>query len=425
MELSFARVIFFTSLLMAISAQAQEGLIDAMSNDSAERMRSKQEQSPDYTFKSGDFRMLLVPSVSLQWNDNINCTETNRQADLILLPTVGVDMSYPLTDRNLLQVNLTMGYSDYIFHQDLSSYYLQSGSGLSFDLYIKDFLINFHDQFSFVQNTAQNPTVAGTGSSGTFQNSAGLSGKWNLKKLNFTLGYDHETILSTSGQLADIDNSTESGYGRAGYEWNSKLTTGVESTASYTYYDQNTLNDSTSYSLGVYGDWHPDSFLEVQPRIGYTIDEFGQTSQSLQNSTVNSWYADLNISDNISRSIAGSLDVGHQVSPGTQSNVNEDWYANSGITWKFIRGLTFQTTLFFQHGNQGQGTTLIGPPLPNNNLVSNEIYNWYGGGLGINRDITRRLNLSLNYTFTQRTSSLSERGYTQNLVGIVLTYHSL
>jgi hypothetical protein len=404
-------------------AQAQEGLIDAMANDSAAHEREKQEQSPDYTYKSGDFKMLLVPSLSLQWNDNINCAETNRESDFILLPTLGTIMSYPLTDWNLLQVNVTMGYSDYLLHPDLSSYYLQSGSGLSFNMYIKDILINVHDQFSYVQDASQNPGVAGTGTYGTFQNSAGLSGKWNLKKVVFTLGYDHQNTFSTSSQFSDVDNSTESGYARTGYQWNSKLTTGVEATAAYTHYNEDVLNDNTSYSLGVYGDWQPDSFLHIQPRVGYTIDEFAQTSQSLQNSTVKSWYADLNISHEITRSVSYSLDLGRQTSGGAQSDITEDYYVNSGITWKIINGLTFQTSLSYQHGNQGEGTTLIGPPIPNSNLVSQEIYNWYNFGLGLSHDITRQFALSLNYQFTQRTSSLSDRGYTQNLVGIVLTYH--
>jgi hypothetical protein len=409
-------------LLCGSAARAQEGLTDALANDSSRQTFQKLDQSPDYTYKSGDFRMLITPSLSLQWNDNINCTETNRQDDLILLPTLGVTMSYPLTDRNLLQVSFVTGYNDYLFHQNLSSYYLQSGSGLSFDMYVKDIRINLHDQFSYEQIASQQPTVSGTGSYGTFQNSAGLSGEWDLKNVTFTLGYDHQTTMATSSQFDDSDSSTESGYARAGYKWNSKFTTGVESTAAYTYYDENVLNDNTTYSFGVYGDWQPDTAFHVQPRAGYTIDEFAQTSQSLQNSTVNSWYADLNISQEITHSVSYSLDVGHQVSPAAQSDVNEDWYANSSITWKFIRGLTFQTSFSYQHGNQGEGTTLIGPP-SNNNLVANEIYDWYSGGLTVSHDITRRLGLSVNYGITERSSSIQNRGYTQNLVGVLLTYH--
>lgn len=423
--LSGAGVMLLTTFLAAIPARAQVGLADAMANDSTSEMRQKQYQNPDYTFKSGDFRLLLVPSLSVQWNDNINCTETNQQEDVILLPALGTLISYPLTARNLLQVNITMGYSDYLLHPDLSSYYLQSGSGLSFDLYIKNVLINLHDQFSYVQNASENPTVAGTGTYGTFINTAGLSGKWNFEKWDFTLGYDHQTLLSTSGEFSDTDSSTEDCYARAGYEMNSKLTAGLESTASYTYYNEDALNDSTSYSIGLYGDWRPDSFLQVQPRVGYTIDEFAQSSQSEQNSTLNSWYADLNVSDQITRSINCSLDAGHQISAGAQSDVDEDYYANASAVWNIIRGLTFQTSLFFQHGDQGEGTTLLAPLNPNNNLVSNEIYNWYGGSLGLTHAIARRLDLSLNYQFTQRTSSLADRGYTQNLVGLMLTYHSL
>ncbi|MGO8764087.1 MAG: hypothetical protein ACLQSR_03005 [Limisphaerales bacterium] len=409
--------------LAGFSARAQEALIDAMANDEIAQTRAKQAQISDYTFKSGDFRMLVTPSLSLQWNDNINCTQTNLESDLIVLPTVGVIMSYPLTEQNLLQLNLTMGYSDYVFHPDLSSYYLESGSGLSFNMYIKKILINLHDQFSYTENASQNAQVAGTGLYGAFVNSIGLSANWNLEKIVFTLGYDHQNNLSTSSQFNDTDSSVESGYVQTGYQWNSRLTTGVEVTAAYTSYAQEILNDNTVYSAGVYGDWHPDAFIHVQPRIGYTIDEFQQTSQDIQNSAIKSWYADLNIGHQISQSVSYTLDVGHQVSPGVQSSATEDWYVNSGVTWKAFEGLTLSPSFSYQHGDQGAGAAPIG--MQNNNLVFSEIYDWYSASLGLSHRITRRLDMSVSYQITDRSSSISNRGYLQNVVGLVLTYHPL
>ncbi|HUA67121.1 MAG TPA: hypothetical protein VMA13_01120, partial [Candidatus Saccharimonadales bacterium] len=155
------------AILAGWSARAQEGLNDEMANEAADRARASQEGA-NYTFKSGDFRMLLVPSLSMQWNDNINCTDTGKEDDFIILPTLGVIMSYPLTDRNLLQLNVAAGYSEYVKHSSLSSFYLSAGSGLSFDVYIRDILINLHDQFSYIQNSSANPQVAGTGTYGTF-----------------------------------------------------------------------------------------------------------------------------------------------------------------------------------------------------------------------------------------------------------------
>ncbi len=408
--------------LASREARAQEGLSDAMANEAADKALANQELSPDYTFRSGDFRLLLVPSLSMQWNDNINCTDTGQEEDFIILPTLGMIMSYPLTDRNLLQLNVTVGYEEYVQHSNLSSWYISSGSGLSFNFYIKDIIVNVHDRFSYVQNSAANAQVAGTGTYGTFENSAGFSVQWDLRQLDLVAGYDHQDSIATSSQFDDTDSSTESAYARAGYKWNSKLTTGGEGTFSYTGYNQNVLNDTTAYTIGVYGDWHPDAYLEVEPRVGYSINQYSQSS-AVQTSNLNSWYADLLVSHKITHSLTYTLDAGHNVTPAVQSTADEYWYANTGIIWSFIRNFSIQPQLFYQHGKEGIGSTIFGPN--NNNLVSNEKYDWYGGSLGFSYVITRRFTIGWNYQFTQRTSSLPNRGYTQNVIGIQISYHPI
>lgn len=415
-----------SAFLTATPARAQVGLEDAMANESAATAMSVQEKSLDYTFKSGDFKVLLTPALNMSWNNNVNCTETNLQSSFIITPTLGVTMSYPLTDRNLLQLNVTAGYSEYVEHPNLSTWYLQTGSGISFDFYIKDVMFNVHDQLSYVQNSAQNPQVAGTGSYGTFNNSAGILTSWSLLKyLDLSVGYDHQNTVATSDQFNQSDNAAECGYSRAGYKLNSKLTVGVEGTIAYTHYNESILNDNTSYSGGVFGDWNPDSFLRVEPRAGYTYYQFQQTSQLLQTSDLGSWYADLNINHSITRSINYSIDAGRNINPGVQSDLNEYWFANGSITWNFIRNFSFQPQLFFQHGQQGIGSTSIGA-LPDSFLLTEpETYTWYGGGLTFNYTITKRFVASLSYEITQRTSSLSNRGYNQNVVGIQITYRPI
>jgi hypothetical protein len=411
--------------LAATPARAQLGLTDAMNDEAAAQARARQEGT-QYTIKSGDFRMLLQPSLSLQFNDNINLTQSGKQDDFIILPDLGIIMSYPLSDRNLLQLDVTVGYQEYVKHSSLSSFYLQSGSQLSFDVYIKDILINLHDSISYVQNSAQNAQVAGTGTYGTFLNTAGVSAQWNLRYLDITAGFDHGNTIATSSQFSDNDNSTESGDLRLGYKWNSKLTTGVEGSIAYTGYSHAVLNNNTSYSGGLYGDWHPDEFLHVEPRIGYEEDQFANNSQDLQTSNQGSWYADLNISHQITRSINYSIDIGRNVGLGVQSDANEYWYVNSSLTWNFIRNFSFAPTVFFQHGTQGQGTTVLAPGMTNPNLLQQtEVYNWYGGSISFNYAITKRFDAGVNYTITERTSDVAGRGYTQNVIGISISYHPI
>jgi hypothetical protein len=71
--------------LAAISlASAQEALRSSLAGDAAAEARNHQLQSQLYTFKAGDFRLLVTPSLALDWNENNTVVKTNTEADFIL-----------------------------------------------------------------------------------------------------------------------------------------------------------------------------------------------------------------------------------------------------------------------------------------------------------------------------------------------------
>jgi hypothetical protein len=189
--------------------------------------------------------------------------------------------------------------------------------------------------------------------------------------------------------------------------------TGVEGTAAFSSYDQMVLNNHNSYSAGVYADWQPGKAIRVQPRVGYAIYQFQRTSTNIQTSDLNSWYADLNITHQITDAISYSLDAGHEVQSGIQSDAVEDWYVRPGVHWSIIKNVSLNTSFSYEHGKQGRGNVL-------GNLTEN--FDWFGANLGVGYSIIKKLSLGLNYRLTLRSSDVSSREYTQNVIGLTLTY---
>lgn len=415
----------------ALPASAQQALQNSMANDAAAKSRSLQMQNQDYTFKQGDFRMLVAPSLDFEWNDNVFLTQANPQDDFILKPAVRLTTSYPLTQENLLYLDVSIGYSKYFNHSELDTLDLNSGSGsgFSFDIGVKDVSLNVHDRFNYTQDSAQSAAIANTGSYGTFQNAAGLLATWDLNDVTLTLGYDHQTVLATSSQFNEDNQSSELLSARLGLRVHPRITTGLEATASFTRYDQMMLNNNSSYSIGAYADIRPDESISIQPRAGYTLYDFQQSSTNIQTASLSSWYADLNISHDITKTISYSLDAGHEVQLGIQSDVTEDWYVRPAINWNVIKGWGIRTAFFYQNGTQGQGST-YGPF----RLNYSQNFEWYGGSLSLSHPLTKRLDLALNYRLTLQSATSSESfasltgnlpgsHYAQNLVELTLTYH--
>jgi hypothetical protein len=402
-----------TGLAATGLAPAQDALRTSLAGDDAAEARLGQLQSMDYTIKSGDFILQVTPSLEMDWNDNVNLSKTDPEADFILTPVVGLLSSYPLGTHNRLTLSTDVGYRKYFQQDRLSQLYLGSGSALSFDLYIKDLWINLHDQFQCNMDSAQEGAVAGTGNYGNFVNTAGLSGTWDLEDVVLTLGYDHLNSESMSGQFEYMNRSSEMVLARAGVKLHPTFTAGVEGSGSFTTYEEELLNDYQSYSTGIYGEWHPGSFLAIKPRIGYTIFDSSQTSDSIKTVNLSSWYADLTITHQATDFLSYSLSSGHEIRPGVQSEFIEDSYIRPGLTWSIIKDVSLNTSLFYEHGSEYGG-------LPSS--LQESSYDWYGGGLGLSYSPMRKLRISLNYRTTLRSSNVTSREYTQNMIGLQIVY---
>jgi hypothetical protein len=413
----------FLALVIPGTGAAQEALQNLQAGRNAAASRDKQLQSSDYTVKSGDFRLLLAPSVGLEWNDNVNLSKTNQTEDVILTPAVGITSSYQLTQRNLLFLDITIGYDQYLIHPSWSTMDLNSasGTGLSFDVGVKDVNLNFHDWMRYMQDSSQNPQVANTADYGTFKNTAGLAASWDMNQIELSAGYDHQNVISTSSQFDNNTHASEMFFLRPSLQIHPQVTVGLEATAAFTTYDQNSktnMNDNDAYTLGGFVEIRPSSALRIQTRGGFSTYQFNTSSDTNNNpmatADANSWYASVDVNHQIRESLAYGFNAGHAVQLGTQSDLTETWYARPNITWQIMKDLTSTTSLFYEHGKEG---------IQDIRGNVKETYDWYGGELSLRHPLTKHFSLEMNYRLTLRSSDSSDSGYTQNLVGLRLTYH--
>jgi hypothetical protein len=400
-------------ILQSTQAPAQEALRNSLAGDAAAEALRTHEESLPYTFKSGDFRLLIEPMLDLSWNDNVNLTKNSPEDDYILRPAVQFDASYPLTERNLLQVDVTGGYNYYVNHSSLSRPYLASGSRVSFDFFVKDWHFNLHDRISYAQDSASEAAVSATGNYGTFQNTAGLSGTWDYGDVVSTLGYDHQNTLATSSQFNNINNSSELLLGRVGLKVRPWATLGIEGTGTITSYEQSALNDSTGWSAGVYVELTPDAYFSVKPRFGYTVNYYRQTSQFTQASDQSSWYGDLTVSHQVTRFLTYSLSAGHELRPGIESDALEDSYVRPSLSWSVIKRVLIGTSFSYEHGSQagGQLSTTFG-----------QNYDYYNAGFNVSFTPLKRMSVNLYYRYTIRASDVATGEYSQDVVGVTLNY---
>ena len=232
---------------IGVVASGQEPFQNSLAGEAASEARRIQPESQPYTLKSGDFRLLVTPSIEVDWSDNVTLTKNDTLQDVILRPLVQLDASYPVSERNLLRLNVGIGYDKYLQHDEFSALRLESGSELSFDIYVKDFWINLHDRFHYIQDPASQAAVTSSGRYGGLNNTVGLSVAWDLKDLVLTVGYDHDNFVASSSDFAYLDRASELLLAQVGFRLAPRVTAGVEAKGSFTAYDQNVLNQNRGY----------------------------------------------------------------------------------------------------------------------------------------------------------------------------------
>lgn len=393
-------------------AVAQQTPGESLGNSTALEQQGRQLEDLPYTVKFGDFKLLAAPLLGFQWNDNINISRDHALDDYIFSPALQLDASYPFTHRNLLQFNVEVGYDKYLQHDQYSGVRLNSGSQVSLDLYIKDFWINLHDRFQYSVDAAGHPDVANTGFYGGLNNAAGLAGTWDLEDVVLTLGYDHINFVSASSQFDYTTSTTEMVSAQAGFRFNPHLTTGLEGSVSFTDYEQPVLNNNTGYNAGLYTDWQPGPYLEAKLRGGYTFYDFTQTSLVVPAVNENAWYVGLDVTHHLNDALSYSLSAGHELRLGIEADTVEAWYVRPRVEWAFIRDWSLAASFFYENGKLGSSV----PGVPA------EHYEWNGFEFGLTHNLTGQLSLGFNYRLTVRSSDFVSREYTQNLVGLWLTY---
>jgi hypothetical protein len=367
-----------------------------------------------FTIRQGDFRLLIATSLGIDWNDNVNSSDVDPQDDVILRPMLYLTGSYPLTQKNLLRLNVGVGYDYYLDDGDLSTWRLTSDSALSFDMQIKDVLINLHTRVGYSRDSAQSGEVANTALQGTLNSTSGVGFQWGLGDVILSGGYDRQYAISIANELSYQDRETDMINLRAGLQVHPQLQVGVEAPLSFTRYDEPVLNDNTGYGGSLYADWRPGTVFSIQPRVGYNAYNFKQTSLFALAQDADSFNGSLTLAHQPREAIGYDLSFGHELRLGLQADSVEATYARLNVRWAIMSRVTLSPGFFYEHGKQGIQGVVPGS--------RSETYDWYGPTISASLAIIENLSLSLNYRLTFRDSNSSDRGYTQNQVGLMARY---
>ena len=408
--------LFCTLLFATSAARAQDAVRPSLAGEaSAEARRQSLDRIP-YNLLLGPARFRFSATMGVEYNDNVNLSEVDKQGDFIFRPQVNLSLLWPITQLNTLRFDIGLGYA---FYTDNSQYntnglLLSPGSALSFDIFVSDFRINFHDRFSLDQDPLGEPSLSNVADYGRFQNTAGVSVLWDLNQAVVTLGYDHYTFISTTSEFDYLNRNSDSVTVSASYAASSTTGIGVEGAFVSNRYGEAGLNNSDTYSGGAFVETQVSNYLKLRVAGGYQNISFAGDTDTINGivyadqPNLSTYYVNALVAHRINAAITQNLAVGREAQLGVDSNYVELIYVRHTATWNIINRTLLTTELFYEDGQDSGGI--------------DEHFQRWGGALAVGYQLTRHVTLGARYQYTDKNSDLPLRSYQQNRVAIDGTY---
>jgi hypothetical protein len=414
------------------SSHGQEAIRASMTGSQAASARARA-INEDYNLKVGPVRLNVRAALDAEFNDNIDLADevegaAEKQADIILRPRVELTGGWQITRLNRLDLRLGLGIEHYLtVPRTTGNTLVMAPSEISFDVFVGDVKLNFHDRFSLQQDSAAtDPTLNNTTQQARFTNTIGVSALWDLNQAVVTAGYDHTDVVATTKQVNSEDRRTDLFYVSVALRPDEAMTTGVQSSIALTSYSDTLRPSLSAFSAGpfLYALITPYTRVELAGGGQFYLYDYAErpTSDpflaSLNEEEIEEpaeegfgFYASLTVSNRLNANFTHSLALGHERQLASGADYVDLEFLRYSSAWKVNRKLTLSSGFFLERGKSGGGGSVDG-----------EEFTRSGAAFSFSVKLTKKLDMALRYVYTSKESDILFRDYAQNVFGITFQY---
>jgi hypothetical protein len=408
-------VLVFCGLLLAPSlARAQDDYFRDLESprEIAPVVQLNPEQDTKYNLAVGPVRVNIAAGVGLEYNDNVNLSDHDRQSDFIFRPSLDVDSIWQLSEMNTLRFSIGLSYAKYFQHTeyDTRGVLFSPNSELAFTALVGQVTVTLRDRFSYQEDPYAVPTISNTAEFRRYENLVGAQADWDMNPLvHVTLGYDHYNLWVVSKEFEEASHSIDTVFLRPSYKIAPTVTLGMDASASYIEYQHDVFDNGTSVLVGPYVDWSVTDSTRIYVEGGYQdfLDNGGGTVGSVNDD--DSYYVKAEIDNRLTDSFNQRLSLSRTIEAGYTTQYYELLHVEYAADWKMTPDLVFDPVIFYEHYNTSGGFEESGDR--------------FGTDLGLRYILTPSVTLGADYRFVLNNDTTPDSDYYQNLVLLSLFYN--
>ena len=243
------------------------------------------EETDKYNFALGNFRFGLAAGVGIEWNDNINLSEHNRESDFVFRPVLNIDSEWRISDLNTLRFNIGISYAKYFNHSEFDTHgvLISPSSELALTLYTGPVKWTVRDRFSYQDDPESIPDISDTAIYSRWENQAGLEGDWAINQaVDVTVGYDNYNLWttqdSTDPAFALQDRTINTILVKPQWAVNPAIKIGVNGAYSFIHFKDDTRSDGENLLVGPFIEWQISEYTNLYLEGGYQQLRYDNTS---------------------------------------------------------------------------------------------------------------------------------------------------
>jgi hypothetical protein len=370
------------------------------------------EQDTHYNLAVGPVRVNVAAGVGMEYNDNVNLSDHDRQSDFIFRPSLNLDTVWQLSEMNTLRFSLGMSYAKYFNHTEYDSrgILFSPNSELALTVLVGQVSITMRDRFSYQEDPYAIPTISNTAVFRRYENLAGIQADYDVTpEIHLTAGYNHYNLWVIGDTFSEASHSIDTVYLRPSYKVAPTATVGLDASYNYIQYDESTFNNASSVLVGPYLDWSITDSTRFYVEGGYQdyLDEGGGDIGSVGDD--NSYYVKTELDNRLTDSFNQRLSFSRTIETGYTSQFYELEHVEYAADWKMTPDLVFDPVLFYEHYNTSGGVSETGDR--------------FGTDLGMRYILTPSVTLGADYRFILNNANGPDSNYYQNLVLLSLFYN--
>ncbi len=425
MYLFFRRLSFLLLLLSGVTLlRAQDIARPSLGGQrAASPLSSMTIPASRYNVKLGPVKMLFNASMGTAYNSNVNVSNGNPQADLVLSPRLGVGLYWPMTKLNKLRLNLQLGYDYYVNNPDLGGQVLiiDPSTEFLFNLHVNvpNLKITFFERPSVSVNPVDTGTLSNTQNYAMFFNTAGVDITWDLNDVELGVGYSNFFAYSVGNSASDfnyLNRFVNQVHADASFLFLPYLRAGIEGAGPYTSYlegsdpGSNALNDNTGYTLGLFVEGKVSQYIDYTGGVGWQVVDFSESNNPQNTGNSSAPYFYFTLDHTLNTYFSHRITMGFETAPSSESNYVQTFFAQYGYNWMLIRDWSLGGSAFYQSGADSPG--------PNS-----EDFDRVGGNVSLNYQMTKHWVLNIFFSITGKASDVSDDSYNQQIAGLNVTYN--